>query len=432
MDKKFSKKKKIKNRILILFLLFVILIFASGLSIYLGIFSAPNSSPSIDNSKSIDSTIKATRSKDTNFIKAVLPDSTDESITFSNYKDYLAYDEQAGNFSYARFTGRRINIAITGLDSRIGTTSNHADANHIISILIDSGKIEIISVPRDTPADAGLDDSTGLNKLTVVRAVRGREAYLNELARIAMIDKIHYYIEVTFSQVIGILDFLGYKNAKSVLQVLRSRKGLGGDDYQRCYNQAQFIRQTILNNYSKINNGILGNLMLRAGLALINTNLTYNDAQSIISKLNLSGFTNSPNEITIKIRPPIPIKFKVYDFTNQELIEKLIKKIENFNIIHNEKDSIKIDVFSLLNNVLSVAERDTMTKPKSVISKLKTYYEQKAWLQIENEDQREQIRSRFESCLVSAYRKLNQPLKAKEVKEQINFERELFKLKNKQ
>ncbi len=431
MDKNLNKKKKIKLRIVILLSFFFIVLFASGLSVYFGLFSLPNSTLSVDNLRITDSPTKPTRNKDTNFIKAVLPDSTDESITYSNYKDFIAFDESAGNYSQARYTGRRINISITGLDSRIGTNSNHADANHILSILIDSGKIEIISVPRDTPADAGFDDSTGLNKLTVVRAVRGREAYLNELARIAMIDKIHYYIEVTFSQVVGILDFLGYKNAKSVLQVLRSRKGLGGDDYQRCYNQAQFIRQTILNNYSKVNNGIFGKLMLRAGLALVNTNLTFNDAQRIISLLNLSGFPNSPNDIKIKIRPPIPIKFKVYDFTNQELIENLIKKIESFNITHNENDSFKIDVFSLLNNVLCVAERDTLKKPRNVISKLKTYYEQRAWLQIENENHREQIRSRFENCLVSAYNKLNQPLKAKEVKEQMNMERELFKLKNK-
>ncbi len=49
-------------------------------------------------------------------------------------------------------------INITGLDSRMGTIGNHADANHILSVLLDSGAVEIISIPRDTPADAGLDD----------------------------------------------------------------------------------------------------------------------------------------------------------------------------------------------------------------------------------------------------------------------------------
>jgi len=437
MGKNPNKRKKLISRLIILFVLFFVVFASIGLFVYFSFFNTSGQTqPQIENQLTTETENAKNQLKDTNFLKAVLPDSTDDQITYSDYNDFafnhnFEFDNNAGADTQSRYTGRRINIAVVGLDSRLGTKSNHADANHILSILIDSGKIEIISVPRDTPADAGFDDSTGQNKLTVVRAVKGREFYLKELTKIAHIDKIHYYIEVGFSQVIGILEFLGYKDAKSILQLLRSRKGLGGDDYQRCYNQAQFIRQTILRHYSLINNGISGNLILRAGLALVNTNLNINIVQQIIDKLNLAGFPHSPNDITIKIRPPFPIKYKIYDFTNQDVVNSLIKKIEHFNQIHNEKDTIKINVFAQLESVVSSAERDTLKRPKAVISKLLTYYEQKAWLQIEDENRRELIRRRIENCLVSAYTKLSQPSKASEVKNSMALEREFFKIKKK-
>jgi hypothetical protein len=120
----------------------------------------------------------------------------EEYILVSNPNDtgIIKYgiDDNAGKNIRRIYKGRRINIALTGLDSRMGRRDNHADANHILSVLLDSGLVEIISIPRDTYADAGYDDTTGQNKLTVVRAAKGRKTYLKELARIAGLDRIHF------------------------------------------------------------------------------------------------------------------------------------------------------------------------------------------------------------------------------------------------
>ena len=156
---------------------------------------------------------------------------------------------------------RRINIAIIGVDARMGTASKRADANHILSIVPDSGYIEIISIPRDTPADAGMKDSTQ-NKLTIVHAMRGTKAYLQEAGRIAKVGPVKFWIQLGFSQAMGIIELLGQRDSKSTLQVLRSRKGLGGDDYQRCFNQGQYIRQMILRHFTKAD-GLLGEILIR-------------------------------------------------------------------------------------------------------------------------------------------------------------------------
>ncbi|MFA5511743.1 MAG: hypothetical protein WC313_04765, partial [Candidatus Kapaibacterium sp.] len=167
---------------------------------------------------------------DSNFLKALIPSADSGvqviNVSSSNELPEYAYDESAGKYIKRIYKGRRINIALTGVDSRLGDRYKHADANHIISILLDSGKIEIISIPRDTPADAGYDDTTGQNKLTIVRAAKGRKAYFQELCRIGEVDKIHYFAELGFSQAIGIIEWLGFDKPNETLQILRSRSAL--------------------------------------------------------------------------------------------------------------------------------------------------------------------------------------------------------------
>ncbi|HRK58936.1 MAG TPA: LCP family protein, partial [Candidatus Kapabacteria bacterium] len=206
--------------------------------------------------------------------------------------------------------GKRINIAVIGVDARLGTNTRHADANHLISILPDSGVIQIFSVPRDTPAEANMPDTSGQNKLTIVYANRGIKSYLKELGRITGVGEIPYYMEVGFSQAMGIIEMLGFKDSKATLQVLRSRKGLGGDDYQRCYNQGQFIRQSILSHFKRFD-GVMGDVLLRGGLKFTNTNITPVIASSIIDELQKVNFPRSGNAVSVHVRPRMKMKFKV-------------------------------------------------------------------------------------------------------------------------
>jgi anionic cell wall polymer biosynthesis LytR-Cps2A-Psr (LCP) family protein len=339
------------------------------------------------------------------------------------------YDNNAGKPIRRVYTGRRINIAITGLDSRLGTRSNHADANHVLSFLLDSGKIEITSIPRDTYADAGMDDSTGLNKLTIVRANRGRKIYHQELAKIAGLDRIHYYVEAGFSQTMGLIDFLGFKDSKSTLQVLRSRTGLGGDDYQRCYNQGQFIRQMILRHYD-ILNGPFSQIVIRGGIALMETNLTADVMNNIVTTLASKGFPRSDSDVEIRVRPPVPLNYKIYNFSDETTIASLTKKIENFNRHRNDDTSFsnnkQINVERKLKKLISEAAQDSLKRPKQVINKLEVYFEQRAWHQIDNWEERNKVRDEIGKLLEGAYLKTKNSLKANRIREAIEAEKLLF------
>ena len=367
-------------------------------------------------------------------------DTNQEALIAINLADtVIAIAAQPGEPGYSvqpikekivKTNAKRINIALIGVDARLGTLSKRADANHIVSIIPDSGIIEIISIPRDTPAAAGMPDSSGQNKLTIVYATRGISGYLKEAAKIANLNKIDFYIELGFSQAMGIIELLGHRDSKSTLQVLRSRKGLGGDDYQRCFNQGQYIRQMILKHFDKAS-GLLGELLIRGGLSLVNSNVSADNVKYIVSELGKNGFPKSPECITVRVRPQLMQKFKVYNFADSATVKQLKTKIERFNTFMSKKDtsyrsSKQINIAEKLNKILSTATADTAKRPKQAINKLQAYFDQHAWLQIMNQQSRESIRSRFASILSVSYWKLGKGEQAKKVLETVELEIQLF------
>ncbi len=373
------------------------------------------------------------QAKDSMYSQATMPDALDkdtmEVIRVSSPEGAdIPYgeDHEAGSSNVKRvYTGRRINIAVTGIDGRIGVPTKHADANHVISILLDSGKIEITSVPRDTPADAGYPEGHAQNKLTITRAAKGREAYHKELARIAKVDRIHHWVEVGFSQVMGILEFLGYEDAGSTLQVLRSRKALGGDDYQRCYNQGQFIRQMILRHFNKFT-GFGGEVVLRGGLSIVDTDLDFETVKMILDALEKHNFPGSREDVFVKVRPPVNIKYKQYDFTDYSIMEALSGKIKRINEKKGMADDKKRDAEVILEKAVDKAVKDSSKSPASVIKGLGRFFEQRAWFQVKDQAERNRLRDQVCIMLINAYGKKGEKDKARQVLLVLQNEKALF------
>jgi len=372
---------------------------------------------------------KADSSK-TDSAAVVIPDSLKRLIHVSRRQDLtipMSMDPTAGRYVKRVFSGRRINIAVIGVDARLGSSFKHGDANHVISILSDQGQIEITSIPRDTPADCGYEDSTGQNKLTVLYAMDSKKNYFKKIADIAGLDHIHYYIEVGFSQVMGLLELLGFKDTGSALQVLRSRSGLGGSDYQRSYNQGQFIRQTILKHFNKTD-GFFSEILLRGGLSLVNTNLTASSARSIVNSLKKKGFPKNESSVTVRIRPKMRMEYKVYDLMDTEVVGALSKKIQRFNlnkhdIIANQREN---KTYRRLNSAVEKAVADSAKKNYRVLHRLTTYFKQRAWLQVADSAERYRLREQIGILLSDAYRKQGKTRKADKVLKVIENEKRLF------
>jgi anionic cell wall polymer biosynthesis LytR-Cps2A-Psr (LCP) family protein len=289
------------------------------------------------------------------------------------------------------FNGKRINIAVTGVDSRIGERYRHADANHIISLLLETGQIEIYSVPRDTYAYAGFDEDSldRFNLLTNVLGRLGRKKYLEELSKITDIDHIHYYVELGFSQAIGIIEKLGFKDPKSTLQVLRDRKSYRIGDFQRSYNQGKFIKGSILkfNQLAKDTD-----LLYDIFLGLVETNLSKSDLLGLVSH-----FENiSKNSIQNFVKPKINTNFEEIDLFNSSKLDSIIIS-KNLGAFDNTSEFVASKLLEILDEV----ENNSNNQIK--INKLKRYFDQKAWLQISDLRIRSAVKNRFKDILAQAY-----------------------------
>lgn len=328
------------------------------------------------------------------------------------------------NSEFPTPNGRVVNVMITGLDSRLGDPMGHADANHLVRFFLDSGCIEIISIPRDTPHDAGFEDTTGLNKLTNVRANRGRAAYHVAAAEIAGVSRIDYWVEFGFSQAIGLLELMGYKeNASSTLRVLRSRQAYSAGDYQRVYNQGQFIRQIILRAFDQTDN-LLGELALRASLALVETNLTYEMCDQMLDALRSRGFSDAdPSRIWVRLKPSLITKLKVYSFDSANvnaIDQQITQKISRLGL-----DSVPVNAQTYerrLYNLVQKAAADSARSAGSVIRLLRRPYEQRAWLQIKDLSKRKMYRDRICGMLIASYRRVKNPDAAKRIEDYVALE----------
>lgn len=325
--------------------------------------------------------------------------------------------------AFPRPAGRVVNIMVTGVDARLGSNTLHADANHLVRFFLDSGCVEIISIPRDTKADAGFEDSTGLNRLTNVRANRSRESYHKAIVEITGVTKIDHWVEFGFSQAIGLLELLGYRdNASSTLRVLRSRQAYASGDFQRSYNQGQFMRQIMLRHFQNTD-GIVGDIAIRAALALVETDLTYDRVSFILDEMRAHGFGTSPDRAWVRLKPSVIAKFKVYDF-NKENVNQIDAMISQ-KITRLGLDSVPVTTETYerrLHRIIEGAAADSAKAPQRVISKLRRPYEQRAWLQVPDRIQRKRHRDRLAGLLISAYQRTKNPTAAERIQRYVELE----------
>ncbi|MBE0642933.1 MAG: hypothetical protein IH600_02540 [Bacteroidetes bacterium] len=195
---------------------------------------------------------------------------------------------------------RTMDILLIGLDSRLGHERGRADALHLLTVDFDAPLVRITSIPRGTYSKLGYRNEAS-NIISNVRAARGRTELQRRVAKMCRRDSVPYFVEIGFSDAFGILELLGFENPGAELQALRQRKGYQFGDHDRCYNQGLFIRSAILRLLPMLE-GATGDLILRAGLDLVHTNLTSEQCRGIVYLLNDAGVTRAPSLITVTLR----------------------------------------------------------------------------------------------------------------------------------
>lgn len=328
-------------------------------------------------------------------------------------------------------SGRVVNVLITGIDSRLGQKSARADANHIVRFFLDSGQIEIISIPRGTFAMIRKGDTTGGNIIANVRSIYGQERYIKEVKKIAGISSIDYYIEFGFSQAMGIIELLGYDdNSASTLRVLRSRKAFATGDHQRSYNQGQFIRQAILKVFDRTD-GMLGQIGIRAALALASTNLSYDATSYILTELKNHGFSSASSQnIWVRMKPNYLASMKLFNFdsSNVHIIEKQIEKKVKYMIADSSRKT-PAGYERRIKHLVKKVSADTAKSPIRVINALAFPYKQKSWLQIKDKSERLIVRNSICNMLIQAYNKTGKFNESKEIIDFIELDNKVRTIK---
>lgn len=323
--------------------------------------------------------------------------------------------------------GRVVNVLITGIDSRLGEKSARADANHVVRFFLDSGCIEIISIPRGTFAMIRKGDTSGGNIIANVRSIFGQERYIREITKIAKVKSIDYYIEFGFSQAMGIIELLGYKdNAASTLRVLRSRKAFTTGDHQRSYNQGQFIRQAILKVFDQTDD-LIGKVGIRAALALANTNLSYDATNYLLEEVRKHGFSSMGHErIWVRMKPNYlsQMKHLNFDSANVELLESGIEKRVK-GMLEGDRKTPE-GYAKRLQNLVKKAAVDSAKNPARVINALAFPFQQKAWMQVKDKQERVQLRNRICTLLIDAFNRTNKTVDAKTVQDYLQLEQEAY------
>lgn len=306
--------------------------------------------------------------------------------------------------------GRVINILIIGIDSRLSARSARADAIHLVTINPDSAVVEFMSIPRDTYVDLGYPDTTRFNIIANAK-LPGNNQLMRKVSELAKRGPVQYYMEVGFSQAMGILEILGYREPVKTLQFLRTRRTLAGGDIQRAHNQAVFMRQNLIDKFSLLTGGT-GDLILSAGLNFVTTNLTREFCLGLIYNLEKRGFPNHrADAVRLRMLPKYNIRLKqmVADSTTVHTTLDRVRRI------HGEGDDPNIDVTAYLRRVNQHAMKDS-TRPGQVIHRLRRLNEQHAWLQIQDQRIRIGIRDTLTGLLESALRKVGKTDEAEDVR----------------
>lgn len=305
--------------------------------------------------------------------------------------------------------GRRINVLIIGIDSRLSARDARADALHLVTVNPDSGVVEIMSVPRDTYCDLGYPDTTSFNIIANAK-LPGNNRLMQKIGELTKRGTVKYYIEVGFSQAMGILEILGYKDPGKTLQFLRTRKTLAGGDIQRAHNQALFLRQNLIDKFALLT-GATGDVIVSAGLNFVTTNLDREFCLGLLYALKEKGFPHHRHDaVRLRLPPQYNIRLKEM-MADSATIDHTLQKIERSL---GENAMPTRDVANYLRKVSRLARADS-ARPGQVIHRLNRLVEQRAWLQIPDRAVRIPIRDSMMLMLEQAYRKVGKNDEARRV-----------------
>ncbi len=281
----------------------------------------------------------------------------------------------AASFSEITQPAKPVNILFFGLDGRKGDKTQRCDAIHMINIDLTNRKIQIHSVPRGTIVEIP-NTPKQLSYLANSCSLMGIDFAKAKIEKITGLTA-DYVVKIGFSQALGIFRTVGLPTTPT-LQFLRNRRyGIG--DNQRSYNQANFLKSmgiAHLEEYYKLPKPIKYLIYKMA-----DTSIDFETADNLVSKIIETGILNDPDNIEIKIHLPRKMKIKEITYTPDGQTKQNDKDFEAY------QRGLELYLENLINKGDNFLSTGRLTNLYQLV---KIPFAQKLWLQIEDEEKRNQ------------------------------------------
>jgi anionic cell wall polymer biosynthesis LytR-Cps2A-Psr (LCP) family protein len=275
---------------------------------------------------------------------------------------------------------KTINVLILGLDSRKGQSNPHCDAIHMFQLNVEDWSMVITSVPRGTYANIPRRLADNQYYLANACAIEGLEFGIAQIERIVGV-KADYYVTVGFSQVYGILRTLQLPTTES-LQWLRHRQSYAIGDPQRSRNQAVFMKDLLLTQLGRFRSDAFKPFLFIL-YNMVNTNMEFPVARALFFGYLNSGIDVRPDDIKLLMKPHHEVQDLHLDFENaDEQMRALLNRIAPYL---SKDDLSGRPLADYQTELIRFLEMEINSREGFL-----AVYEQRLWLQIEDDELREE------------------------------------------
>jgi len=272
-----------------------------------------------------------------------------------------------------------LNLLLVGLDNRAGTDEGHCDVIQFVTINKDTQKVKITAVPRGTYSPLpGWGHVSTSYYVSNACSIGGLEYGVAQMERIAGI-KADYVATVGFSGVMGILRQVDLPTM-ATLQWLRHRQGYAIGEPQRAHNHSTFLKDMLLRFMSE-DQGLLDKPLHYIVYSMLDTDLSFSQAESIFAELKNMDLDEHPENITLAMRPYYDVQDIPYDPEN--VANYLNTMLDPIKHLLSKKDYGEITDEAVEERVLRIYE-DHMDSPDFI----HWAYEYRFWEQIEDAEKR--------------------------------------------
>lgn len=279
-----------------------------------------------------------------------------------------------------------INILLLGLDSRKNWEGAHCDAIHMFTFNLDTDTLTITSVPRGTYSYIP-NGPYGETEYYLANACyyAGLDYGIEQIER--YVGKKHdYLVTVGFSQAMGFFRLFDLPEVET-LQWLRHRQSYQIGEPQRSHNQAVFMKDMIVDNFTTVTNEFSLPLQY-VTFRMVNTDMDFATARGLLALAEAMDLDGNPDNIVLKMRPYYETEDLHFD---PETIDDQLASITEFlrpylseaDLSEKTLEEIQAELVDYLDYRLGLE------------GSVADVFEQQMWRQLSNIDERERLHFAF-------------------------------------